>query len=97
METVPAYVATPDVRLPCPPDQARRILLQLEASLAGYPINKLDGVRIQFERGWALARLSVTEPLITLRFEADTDQELVGIQRRVREGSELLAEIWARP
>ena len=36
----------------------------------GGEVSRLDGVRAQYDDGWALARLSITEPLITLRFEA---------------------------
>ena len=54
------------------------------------------GVRIAFSEardgltGWALARLSVTEPLITLRYEAHSDAELAEMQARVRAASETL-------
>ena len=44
---------------------------------------------------WALARRSVTEPLITLRFEAHTEEELARIQERVRVASPRLARLLA--
>ena len=93
MDTVPAYPITPDLRLPCPADDARRILEELLVAFRDRPIGRVDGVRIEFPQGWALARISVTEPLITLRFEAHTEEELAAIQRRVRAGSPLLAEL----
>jgi len=40
-------------------------------------------VRIDLEDGWALCRVSVTEPKITLRFEGGTPQRLEEIQRMV--------------
>jgi len=93
---VPAYPITPDIRLPCPPEEAEAILAELEGAFHDFPIDRLDGVRIRFDHGWALARLSVTEPLITLRFEAHTDQELQHIQERVRDASPRLARLLAQ-
>ena len=93
MDTVPAYPITPDLRLPCPNDLARRILDELLAAFQDYPVSTLDGVRIQFPDGWGLARISVTEPLITLRFEARTEKDLAEIQRTVRSASPLLDQV----
>jgi phosphomannomutase/phosphoglucomutase len=59
---------TPDLRLPLPGDVAG--ILEQIASHCGGEVSRLDGVRAQYHDGWALARLSITEPLITLRFEA---------------------------
>jgi phosphomannomutase/phosphoglucomutase len=93
LASVPTYPITPDMRLPCPPERARRIIEQLKAAFSEYPVSTLDGVRIQFPQGWALARVSVTEPVITLRFEAHSEKELAAIQQRVRRASPLLKEI----
>jgi len=38
--------------------------------------NELDGVRSTFATGWTLVRASNTQPSITLRFEAQSDEEL---------------------
>ena len=92
MDTVPAYPITPDLRVPCPADVAQQILDELLAAFRELTPSTLDGVRIQFPEGWALARLSVTEPLITLRFEAREADRLGEIQRRVRDASPLLDE-----
>lgn len=59
---------TPDLRIPFRGDGAR--LLDRIAAHCGGEVARLDGVRAQYEDGWALVRLSITEPLITLRFEA---------------------------
>ncbi|NLG27025.1 MAG: phosphomannomutase/phosphoglucomutase [Chloroflexi bacterium] len=84
IDSVPTYPITPDLRLPCAPERARGILAELQSAFADHPIDLLDGVRVQFAAGWALARLSVTEPLLTLRFEARSEAELEAIQREVR-------------
>ncbi len=59
---------TPDLRIPLVGDAAA--ILERIAAHCGGEVSRLDGVRAQYEDGWALARLSITEPLITLRFEA---------------------------
>ena len=96
IETVPVYPITPDLRLLCPAEHAQRILAEIESAFDGYPVDTLDGVRVEFPRGWALARISVTEPLITLRFEGQTVEDLDGIQGRVREASPDLDRLMAR-
>lgn len=95
LSSVPAYAITPDIRVACPPEEADAILAELERGLSDRPIDRLDGVRATFDHGWALARRSVTEPLITLRFEAHTAEELARIQERVRAASPRLARLLA--
>jgi phosphomannomutase / phosphoglucomutase len=94
MATIPAYPITPDIRLTCTPEMADRIIDQVVQAFSAYPQDRTDGVRVLFPTGWVLARNSVTEPLITLRFEARTENELSELQARVRRASPLLAEIW---
>lgn len=84
--TVPRYPITPDIRLPCPPHEAQAIIAELREAFeedTGVEVTMLDGVRIAWADGWALARPSVTEPLLTLRFEAHTEARLSEIQRAV--------------
>ena len=40
---------------------------------------RLDGIRAEYNGGWALARASITEPAITLRFEGRDREHLVDI------------------
>ena len=39
----------------------------------------IDGLRVEFERGWGLVRASNTTPVLVLRFEADNDEALARI------------------
>lgn len=96
LDALPRYPITPDIRLPCPPEQAEAILQALRVAFADQPVSLLDGVRIDFGDGWALARCSVTEPLLTLRFEARSEARLAEIQRIVRQRVPGLAEVWRR-
>jgi len=95
-DSVPRYFITPDLRLPCSPEQANAALAALEATFRDKPaceVTTLDGVRVAFADGWALARPSVTEPLLTMRFEARSAARLEEIQRTVRELVPSLREI----
>ena len=80
---LPDYPITADIRLPVAPDEAERILAELRNGLAGEArLSQLDGVRAEFDDGWGLARRSVTEPLVTLRFEGDDRTALKRIMTR---------------
>lgn len=80
---IPYYPITPDLRLPCSPEERDAILAELPAAFAGHDISNVDGVRVDFGNGWVLARASVTEPLITVRFEGHTEARLQEIQTEV--------------
>jgi phosphomannomutase/phosphoglucomutase len=85
-DTVPHYPNTPDIRLPCSIVEAQTIVQELGATFAaevGVDVDPLDGVRIVWPDGWALIRPSVTEALISLRFEAHSQQRLAQIQEAV--------------
>jgi phosphomannomutase/phosphoglucomutase len=45
----------------------------------------MDGVRVIFPNGWGLIRISVTEPMITMRFEGDTPENLAAIKEHFLE------------
>ena len=97
VDGVPRYPITPDIRVPCPANQAQAILAELERTFVGTPdleITTLDGVRIAWPDGWALVRPSVTEPLVTLRFEAHSEARLLSIQEDVAAASPRLRRIW---
>jgi phosphomannomutase/phosphoglucomutase len=99
-DTVPRYPITPDIRLPCSPKEAQAIVRELEQAFAqetGCEVSTLDGVRIAWPDGWALARPSVTEPLITLRFEAQSEGRLAQVQDTVIARSPRLTKLIACP
>lgn len=69
---------TPDIRIPCPYDQQQAMLDTLEklAMRKNADISHLDGIRADFDDRWFLMRKSVTAEQITLRAEAQTQEEL---------------------
>ena len=81
---VPETFATPEIRVEC--DDAHKFDL-VEQIVDHYrPTHELvdiDGARIQFDGGWALVRASNTQPVLVLRFEADSEQQLGTIRSEV--------------
>jgi phosphomannomutase/phosphoglucomutase len=49
----------------------------------GHSIVDVDGVRVTFPDGWGLIRASNTQPVLVLRFEAQTQDRLGEIQRLI--------------
>jgi len=68
---IPAANATPALRLQCNQDHGEAILDAIAAQADdACEVSLMDGVRVDYPDGWGLARMSMTEPKITLRFEA---------------------------
>lgn len=53
-----------------------------------YPVTEIDGVRVDFDDGWGLVRASNTEPAITTRFEATTEEGARAIRDMMMEAVE---------
>lgn len=53
-----------------------------------YPVIDVDGVRVDFGDGWGLVRTSNTEPAITTRFEAATEERVRAIRDMMIEAVE---------
>ncbi|MDH7601962.1 MAG: phosphomannomutase/phosphoglucomutase [Armatimonadota bacterium] len=72
---IPSYATTPDIRLHI--DSEPHVILDAIANaFTPEQVSRLDGVRVQLVQGWGLIRASVTEPVITLRFEGKTPEAL---------------------
>ena len=74
---VPKTAATPEIRVDCPDDRKFEIVRELTESFRKkYDVIDIDGVRVNFDKGWALIRASNTQPLIVFRFEANNTERL---------------------
>lgn len=83
---VPATVFTPEIRLDCPDEKKFAVVRTLtEEFKRTHDVVDIDGARIGFAHGWALVRGSNTQPVIVMRFEADTQKHLDEM-RRLLEG-----------
>src|SRR5690606_38702358 len=81
---VPTVYATPELRVECPDDLkfglVERVLSHYRAT---HHVIDVDGARIQFGTGWGLVRASNTQPVLVLRFEAQSAAELAHIRHEV--------------
>jgi phosphomannomutase / phosphoglucomutase len=74
-ELPPMYI-TPDLRLPLAPGADDSILQRLRSAAHPREEIAIDGIRMETEDGFILARRSVTEAAITLRIEGLTGHSL---------------------
>ncbi len=84
LQEIPRYETTPDLRIPYSHDDKYELLdtiARYHTQQGSFRISRLDGVRGESKDGWALARVSVTEPLFTFRFEGKTSS---GLERVIR-------------
>ena len=86
LEDLPKTYSTPEIRVDCPDDEKFGIVGQLvEYYRAKYDVLDMDGVRINFKNGWGLIRASNTQPVLVLRFEAFSQEELSKYKKEVFE------------
>jgi len=85
VEEVPTYCIGPVMRMKCDADYAQRAVEKIAAAAKGLESSDIDGIRVTYEEGWGLARPSITEPVLSMRFEAKREEDLEGIVRRFLE------------
>jgi phosphomannomutase/phosphoglucomutase len=74
--TMPTLYSTREYRPHCPDDLKQTVIDSVGQALQGQgKIISVDGIRVQFERGWGLLRASNTEPVLSLRFEGQTEDD----------------------
>jgi phosphomannomutase/phosphoglucomutase len=84
LSDVPVTYNTPEIRVPCPDDEKFDVVARVLAHYqATHEVVDVDGARVLFEGGWGLVRASNTQPVLVLRFEADTDARLTAIREEV--------------
>ncbi len=89
----PKDVSTPEINITVTDESKFRLIerLQREASWGEANLTTLDGVRVDYPKGWGLVRASNTTPVLVLRFEADTEEELERIKQVFRGQLNLIA------
>ncbi|PSH00718.1 MAG: hypothetical protein BRC30_02100 [Nanohaloarchaea archaeon SW_7_46_7] len=76
IEAFPEYPVSPELRIDCPEDAKEKVVEKFAEAYSDHETSTKDGVKVSFESGWALVRPSSTEPKMSVRCEADTDQVL---------------------
>lgn len=84
VRALPTYHSSPPLRMDCPDAIKREVVARVRDHLArSWPVDELDGVRIDFGDGWGMVRASNTQPALVLRFEARSDARLAEISALV--------------
>ena len=84
-KTIKQYFNTPEIRYHVDDDKKFGLIEKIKeyAHQHHYYTNEIDGVKIIFTNGWALIRASNTGPNITLRYEAETKQDLEKLKNNI--------------
>lgn len=91
LRVFPKKVTSPEFRLPCAEEDKQRIVQEIKdlfLKQKNVKIVAIDGVRVTTDYGWGIIRASNTQPVLSIRCEANTPEDL----RHVKENFvELLA------
>ncbi len=90
LEGVPKTYTTPEIRVECPDDIKFQVVEKAKEIFKnkGMDVIDVDGARIVFPDGWGLVRASNTQPVLVLRYEADTPERLEEIRSIVENAIE---------
>jgi phosphomannomutase/phosphoglucomutase len=77
VDAFPSYVSTPEIRVEVSEESKFEIVSEaVEEFSRTHDVFDVDGARIQFDGGWGLLRASNTQPVLVLRYEARTAEQL---------------------
>ena len=79
---LPEKHASSEIRIPCD-DQKEIIVEKIGDHFGkdmGWKISKVDGIRVEHEKGWGLLRASHTQPAVSFRCEAATQKDVLMIK-----------------
>jgi phosphomannomutase/phosphoglucomutase len=81
-ESVPNMVSTPEINIAAADDQKFEIVDRFirDSKFENAKTIDIDGIRVEFDKGWGLLRASNTSPFLVLRFEAETEEDLEEIK-----------------
>lgn len=81
MKTIPLYPSTVETRYDCPDDVKFGVVdkVKQQALKEGLETITVDGIRIVYQHGWGLVRVSNTQPVLVARCEGRTEEALKDI------------------
>ena len=85
IDSLPYYPLSPEIFVDVPDDKKYQMIADFVKYLRknNYDFVDVDGARINLKHGWALMRASNTGPMIKCRFEADTKEHLLEIEKEM--------------
>jgi phosphomannomutase/phosphoglucomutase len=84
LRVFPRKFSTSEMRIVCEPAVQRTIIAAVKETFKQQPdvhMIDIDGVRVMFKNGWGIVRGSNTQPVICLRFEADSPEHLDSVKQ----------------
>ncbi|QJD59647.1 phosphomannomutase/phosphoglucomutase [Pseudomonas sp. gcc21] len=83
----PTGLSTPELNIRVGEERKFEIIQALrdQADWGQGKLTALDGIRVDYPHGWGLVRASNTTPMLTLRFEADKQDDLELVQQLFRD------------
>lgn len=71
---IPKMVSTPEIRFDTPDELKFDVVAEVARHFKSrYKTVDIDGVRVLFPHGWGLVRASNTQPVLVMRFEAESE------------------------
>ncbi len=83
LEGYPDYPVSPELRIDCPEERKQKVVKRMKEEYSDHDLSTMDGVKIQFDEGWALVRPSSTEEKMSVRCEADTEEDVERVLEEV--------------
>ena len=88
LKNLPNAVSTPELQIPTAEGENFELVEKIKQNAKfedAKDIITIDGIRVEWDDGFALARPSNTTPVVVLRFEADSEDALKRIQQRFKD------------
>jgi phosphomannomutase/phosphoglucomutase len=86
-DQIPVYHSTPELRIDCIDDNHKKEVMDkaFKYFSSKFEYLDIDGIRLKLDNGWALIRVSNTQPVIVCRAEADSKQKLIEYKSMILE------------
>lgn len=75
--------STPELRVDCSESIKFKIAGLAQEAFKEFKVETIDGVRVTFDKGWGLVRASNTQPVLVMRFEAESAELLESYKKTV--------------
>lgn len=84
LEIFPKKITSPEYRLPCDEENKYAMVQEMKSLFyqkKNVTLLAIDGVRVTTDYGWGIIRASNTQPVLSIRFEANTQEDLQRIKQ----------------
>ncbi len=92
IDSLPEYPSSPEYRLDCPEERKEKVVQALKDRYSDSIISEADGIKFEMEGAEVLVRPSNTEPKMSVKVEAETEDSLNSAVNQVKEEVTELAQ-----